>query len=104
MELEGVYLGAIVRLAVVGRFRNTSVRSEWRTGNAVLFCCPCSQVRDLTTFRAEWSPGVFFPRGWLATGWAQHENRLALRGLLGFLDFGPCILERDSSVENEYLG
>ena len=100
----GVCLGAVVRLAVVGRFRNIGVCGEWRTGNAVLFCGPCSQVRDLTTFGAEWAPGVSFPRGWLATDWAQHETCLALRGLLGFLDLGPCILERDGPVENECLG
>ena len=102
VELGGC-LGAVVRLAVVGRFRNIGVRGEWRTGNAVLFCRPCSQVRDLTTLRTEWAPGVSFPCGWLVTGRAQHEGRLTLRGLLGFLDLGPCILERNGPIENEYL-
>jgi hypothetical protein len=104
VELEGVYLDAVARVAVVGRFRNANVRGEWRTGNAVLFCCPCSQVRDLTTFRTEWAPGVSFPRGWLATGRAQHESCLALRCLLGFLDLSPCILERNGPVKNQCLG
>ena len=99
-----MYLGAVVGLAVVGRFRNAGVRGEWRTGNAVLFCCPGSQIRDLTTFRAERAPGVSFPRGWLATDWAQHDRHLALRRLLSLLDLGPSIFERDSPVENEYFG
>ena len=46
---------------------------EWRTGNPVLFCCPCSQVRDLTTFRTEGAPGVCIPSCGLVAQGAGHE-------------------------------
>ena len=52
-----------------GGFGDGHLGCERRTRNTIPFRSPCSQIRDLTTLRTEWTPGVCFPsRGLVAQG------------------------------------
>lgn len=92
-----------------GGLGNDQLGCKRRTWNTVLFRSPCSQIRDLTTLRTEWTPRICFPcRGLVAQG-AGHgrsvtsepnevqslEGRLISSSgcLLGFLDLGPRVFE-----------
>ena len=101
-------------------FRRDPLSYERRTWNAIVFSSPRPQIRDLTTLGTEGTPGICFPsRGLLAQGTSHGcsvtsetnevqlpERRLisALRLMLSFLNLGPGIFERHSSVEEESLG
>ena len=101
-------------------FRRDPLSYERRTWNTVLFSGPRSQIRDLTMLGTEGTPGICFPsRGLLAQGTSHGcsvtsetnevqlpERRLisALGFMLSFLNLGPGIFERHSSVEEESLG
>ena len=101
-------------------FSNDSLSCERWTWDTVLFSSPRSQIRDLTTLGTEGTPGICFPsRGLLAQGTSHGcsvtsetnevqlpERRLisALGFMLSFLNLGPGIFERHSSVEEESLG
>lgn len=52
-----------------GRLGNDQLGCKRRTWNTILFSGPRSQIRDLTTLRTEWTPGICFPcRGLVAQG------------------------------------
>ncbi len=103
-----------------GRLGDYLLGCERRTGNSILFRSPRSQIHDLTTLRAEWTPGVCFPsRGLVAQGTGhgfsvtlepnevQSPERSLISApgrLLGFLNLRPRIFERHGSVEEEGLG
>jgi hypothetical protein len=101
-------------------FRRDPLSYERRTWNAIVFSGPRPQIRDLTTLGTEGTPGICFPSRGLLTQGTSHgcsvtsetnevqlpERRLisALGFMLSFLNLGPGIFERHSSVEEESLG
>jgi hypothetical protein len=99
---------------------NDQLGCKRRTWNTILFSGPRPQIRDLTTLGTEGTPGICFPSRGLLTQGTSHEcsvtsetnevqlpeRRLisALGFMLSFLNLGPGIFERHSSVEEESLG
>jgi hypothetical protein len=62
-------LRLVLRLVSCGGLGDDHLGGERWTWNTVLFRSPGSQVRDLTTLRTEWTPGVCIPgRGLVAQG------------------------------------
>ncbi len=103
-----------------GGVGNNQLGCKRRTWNTILFRGPRSQIRELTTLRTEWTPGICFPcRGLVAQGTGhgrsvtskpnevQSLDRRLISSpgcLLGFLNLGPGIFERDGSIKDQSLG
>jgi hypothetical protein len=103
-----------------GGLRDDHLSCERRTGNTILFRSPRSQIRDLTTLGAEWTPGICFPRRGLVAQGTSHGFSVTLESnevqsperalilapsrVLGFLNLRPRIFERHGSVEEEGFG
>lgn len=62
----------VLLLVFRGRLGDDHLSRERRTWNTVLFGSPRSQIRELASLRAEWTPGVGFPSCELAALGAHH--------------------------------